>query len=50
MVTAKCVVSIQQPIEEATLLAMHQHMVQQNAFAQIPDAVKAVSIIISLQG
>ncbi|KAJ2927959.1 hypothetical protein H1R20_g9124, partial [Candolleomyces eurysporus] len=33
---------IQQPqIDEATLLAMQQHMVQQNAFAQIPDPVKA---------
>ncbi|KNZ75933.1 Eukaryotic translation initiation factor 3 subunit L [Termitomyces sp. J132] len=33
---------IQQPqIDEATLLAMQQHMAQQAAFSQIPDVVKA---------
>ncbi|KAF7303782.1 Eukaryotic translation initiation factor 3 subunit L [Mycena indigotica] len=31
----------QQPIDEATLMAMQQHMAQQAAFAQIPDVVKA---------
>ena len=35
---------IQQPqIDEATLIAMQQHMAQQAAFSQIPDVVKAVS-------
>jgi translation initiation factor 3 subunit L len=33
----------QMPIDESTLLAMQQHMVQQAAFAQIPDVVKRVS-------
>jgi hypothetical protein len=33
----------QQPqIDEATLIAMQQHMAQQAAFAQIPDVVKGV--------
>ncbi|KAG6877339.1 hypothetical protein C0993_008476 [Termitomyces sp. T159_Od127] len=36
---------IQQPqIDEATLLAMQQHMAQQAAFSQIPDVVKGVSL------
>ncbi|KAF5339548.1 hypothetical protein D9611_011424 [Ephemerocybe angulata] len=33
--------SLQQPIADATLQAMQAHLSQQNAFAQIPDAVKA---------
>src|SRR5438477_9881326 len=32
----------QPPIDEATLLAVQQHMAQQAAFSQIPDVVKAV--------
>ena len=31
-------------INEATLIAMQQQMAQQAAFAQIPDAVKRVSL------
>lgn len=36
---------IPQPhFDESTLIAMQQHLVQQNAFAQIPDVVKAVRV------
>ncbi len=31
-------------IAEATLMAVQQHMAQQAAFSQIPDAVKNVSL------
>nr|GAT58876.1 eukaryotic translation initiation factor 3 subunit 6 [Mycena chlorophos] len=31
----------QQPLDEATIMAMQQHMAQQAAFAQIPDVVKS---------
>lgn len=38
----------QPQIDEATLLAMQQHIAQQTAFAQIPDAVKTVSMPTSI--
>lgn len=42
-------VQVQPPqIDESNLVAMQQHMAQQAAFFQIPDAVKRVSSIISL--
>ena len=42
---------IQQPqIDEATLIAMQQHMAQQAAFSQIPDVVKAVSLFVLFRG
>jgi translation initiation factor 3 subunit L len=42
-------VHLSQPqIDEATLLAMQQHIAQQTAFAQIPDAVKTVNVCILL--
>jgi hypothetical protein len=36
-------------IDEATLLAMQQHVAQQVAFAQIPDVVKRVGLLSSPQ-
>ena len=36
------------PIDEATILAVQQHMAQQAAFSQIPDVVKAASCLLIL--
>ena len=37
------------PIDEATILAVQQHMAQQAAFSQIPDVVKAASCLMNFR-